>query len=133
MYFNPSVNDAYSILTSPTRQGHARIKRQLNYGFSCKALQAQEEVLRKLESEIRTAFKFEDEINAISTNKIVYFNACVKEGLWLTPAVPFGHPRVVPPGCEEVRGERLPPGTKLSLMAWAMYRSERNFKHARHV
>ncbi|RYP62235.1 hypothetical protein DL769_007389 [Monosporascus sp. CRB-8-3] len=301
MYLNPSVNGAYSILTSPTRQGHARIRRQLNHGFSDKALQAQEgmfqshvdllisrireaissgqkdlnmfqwytwatsdimgdlafgesfrclddgkdhrwisilirqfkavvtitslrfftaprklfqwympakilerpreihkyavekvdkrlsrdterpdfvhymqrenkdstqmsreeidttlstliiaggettaaflsgitfylvqypEVLRKLESEIRTAFKSEDEINAISTNKLVYFNACVKEGLRLTPAVPFGHPRVVPPGGDVVCGQRLPGGTKLSIMAWAMYRSERNFKHA---
>ncbi|RYP08106.1 hypothetical protein DL764_002089 [Monosporascus ibericus] len=242
IYLNPSVNGAYSILTSPTRQGHARIKRQLNHGFSDRALQAQEafgesfrclddgkdhrwisilirqfkavvtitslrfftvprklfqwympkkimerpreihkyavkrvdkrlsrdterpdfvstrhyqllfiaggettaaflsgitfylvqypEVLGKLEREIRTAFKSEDEINAISTNKLVYFNACVKEGLRLTPAVPFGHPRVVPPGGDEVCGQRLPGGTKLSLMAWAMYRSERSFKHA---
>ncbi|RYP77225.1 hypothetical protein DL771_001274 [Monosporascus sp. 5C6A] len=88
------------------------------------------QVLRKLESEIRAAFKSEDEINAVSTNKLVYFNACVKEGLRLTPAVPFGHPRVVPPGGDEVCGQRLPGGTKVSIMAWAMYRSERNFKHA---
>lgn len=70
------------------------------------------EVLHKLENEVRTAFKSEDEINAVSTNKLVYFNACVKEGLRLTPAVPFGHPRTVPPGGDEVCGKRLPGGVR---------------------
>ncbi|EMR71951.1 putative cytochrome p450 protein [Eutypa lata UCREL1] len=87
------------------------------------------EVLHKLENEVRTAFKSEDEINAVSTNKLVYFNACVKEGLRLTPAVPFGHPRTVPPGGDEVCGKRLPGGTKVTIMAYAMYRSEHNFKN----
>ncbi|KAI3318408.1 cytochrome P450 [Xylariaceae sp. AK1471] len=88
------------------------------------------EVLRKLETEIRTAFKSEDEINSISTNKLPYFNACIKEGFRLCPAVPFGHPRVVPAGGDEVCGQSLPGGTKLSLMAYAMYRQESNFKNA---
>lgn len=68
------------------------------------------EVLRKLQEEIRSAFKSEEEINGVSTNKLPYFNACVKEGLRLCPAVPFGHPRVVPAGGDEVCGQRLPGG-----------------------
>ncbi|KAI1271128.1 cytochrome P450 ClCP1 [Xylaria sp. FL0933] len=88
------------------------------------------EVLRKLEAEIREAFTSDEEINVISTNKLPYFNACIKEGLRLAPAVPFGHPRVVPPGAGEVCGQNLPSGTKLNVMAWAMYRSETNFKNA---
>ncbi|KAI2602748.1 cytochrome P450 [Hypoxylon sp. NC1633] len=88
------------------------------------------EVLRKLEAEIRSAFKSEQEITGVSTNKLPYFNACIKEGLRLTPAVPFGHPRIVPPGGDEVCGQRLPGQTKLTLIAYAMYRSERNFKNA---
>lgn len=68
------------------------------------------EVLRKLQDEVRGAFQSEDEINAVSTNKLPYFNACVKEGLRLAPAVPFGHPRVVPEGGDEVCGQHLPGG-----------------------
>lgn len=71
------------------------------------------EVLRKLEAEIRSAFKSEEDINGVSTNKLPYFNACVKEGLRVSPAVPFGHPRVVPPGGDEVCGQRLPGGVCL--------------------
>ncbi|KAJ2991603.1 hypothetical protein NUW58_g2457 [Xylaria curta] len=45
-FLNPSVNGSYSVLTHPTTDGHARIKRQLNHGFSDKALQAQESMFQ---------------------------------------------------------------------------------------
>ncbi|KAI1324964.1 cytochrome P450 ClCP1 [Xylariaceae sp. FL0255] len=88
------------------------------------------EALRKVESEVRAAFRSEDEINSVTTNKLPYFNACIKEALRLTPAVPFGHPRVVPDGGDEVCGEHLPGGTKLCLIAYIMSRTEKNFKNA---
>ncbi|KAI0022806.1 cytochrome P450 ClCP1 [Xylariomycetidae sp. FL0641] len=242
-YLNPAVNGAYSILTAPTFQAHARTKRNINHGFSDKALQAQEsmfqghadllmrrihehvrsgpqdlnmfqyytwatsdimgdlafdhhwvsiwiqqfpavvrmtclqyavdmvdkrlarnvdrpsfvhylqrenknsapltreeldatlstliiagEAFRKLKTGISGAFASEKEINAISTNKLPPFNACVKEGLRLCPAVPYGHPRIVPPGGGEIGGQHIPADTKLTGMHFVMGRSERNFK-----
>ncbi|KAL9083357.1 MAG: hypothetical protein Q9165_008557 [Trypethelium subeluteriae] len=88
------------------------------------------EALYQVEKEVRDRFKTEDEITAAAVWELPYFDACVKEGLRLCPAVPFGHPRVVPKGGDQVLGLPLPGGTKLTLMAYATYYSERNFKDA---
>ena len=73
------------------------------------------EVLKKLQNEIRTTFKSEDEITAASTLDLPYFTAVIKEGLRLAPAVPFGHPRFVRPEGDWVAGHYLPGGVSRSI------------------
>jgi cytochrome P450 len=68
------------------------------------------EALHKLEKEVRERFESESDITAAAVWELPYFNACVKEGLRLCPAVPFGHPRMVPKGGDEVLGQWLPGG-----------------------
>ncbi|MCJ1405417.1 hypothetical protein MMC11_008645 [Xylographa trunciseda] len=66
-------------------------------------------VWAQLAAEVR-AFETEVELNYASTEKMPYLNAFIAEGLRVTAAVPWGHPREVPKGGDTVAGEWLPGG-----------------------
>ena len=66
------------------------------------------EVSRKLQDEIRGAFKSYDEINARSTTSLKYLNAVCLEGMRIYAPLPFPLPRIVPEGGDTVDGHHLP-------------------------
>lgn len=65
-------------------------------------------VLGKLEDEVRSTFKNEDEIDIVSVNKLTYMLACLDEALRMYPPTPLGLPRVVPQGGELINGQYVP-------------------------
>ncbi len=77
-------------------------------------LMQQPDALAKLVAEVRGTFKTEAEITYSSCEKLPYLNAVISEGLRVSAAVPWGHPRTVPPGGDTVAGEWLPGGVSLS-------------------
>lgn len=56
------------------------------------------DVLKKVNDEVRSTFKSEDEITFTSINELPYMIACLTEGLRIYPPVAAGLPRVVPEG-----------------------------------
>ena len=66
-------------------------------------------VLNKLVSEVRSAFKSEDEINLVGANQLRYMLACLDEAMRMYPPVPSTFPRNVPLGGDLV-GDRWIPG-----------------------
>ena len=67
-------------------------------------------VYRKLQQEIRSAFKAYHEINASSTTNLEYLHAVALEGMRMYAPLPFALPRVVPEGGDTVDGHFLPAG-----------------------
>ncbi|KAL9016827.1 MAG: hypothetical protein Q9185_005824 [Variospora sp. 1 TL-2023] len=82
---------------------------------------------KKLQEEIRSAFKSYDEINATSTAPLKYMEAVCKEAMRLYTPLPLGLPRVVPPGGDTVNGDWLPGGTVVSVNPLAASLSPSNF------
>jgi cytochrome P450 len=64
--------------------------------------------LKKLQDEVRSTFKSEDEIGTISVTKLPYMLACLDEALRMYSPTPLGLPRVVPKGGEMVSGRYVP-------------------------
>lgn len=64
--------------------------------------------LQKLTSEVRTAFKNEEEIDYLSVSNLPYMLACLDEGLRVYPPAPLGFPRQVPKGGATVAGQFVP-------------------------
>ncbi|KAH7349070.1 putative cytochrome P450, partial [Pyrenochaeta sp. MPI-SDFR-AT-0127] len=88
---------------------------------------AQQDIMQKLQQEIRSSFqKFED-IDSMSTANLRYLQAVCMEGLRIIPPLPLGLPRVVPPGGDTVDGEYIPAGTIVSTNPMAATLSEKNF------
>lgn len=70
-------------------------------------------IYRKLQHEIRSAFKAYDEINANSTTDLEYLHAVALEAMRMYAPLPFALPRVVPEGGDTVDGHFLPAGVSL--------------------
>ena len=66
------------------------------------------EINRKLQDEIRRAFKSYDEIDAKSTSSLKYLHAVCLEGMRIYAPLPFALPRIVPQGGDSVDGYQLP-------------------------
>ena len=71
-------------------------------------------VARKLQKEVRGAFKSYSDINAASTTSLRYMHAVILEALRIYPPLPFALPRVVPEGGDTVDGHFLPSGASTS-------------------
>jgi len=66
------------------------------------------ETYKKLVNEVRAAFKYEDEINNITVNKLEYLHAVLEEGLRIYPPVPCTLPRKTPAEGDEICGRWIP-------------------------
>jgi len=66
------------------------------------------ETYKKLVNEVRAAFKYEDEINNITVNKLEYLHAVLEEGLRIYPPVPCTMPRKTPAEGDEICGRWIP-------------------------
>ena len=69
-----------------------------------------EDVLRKVQAEIRETFKTYEEIDGASTATLKYMHAVITEGLRIYPPLPFSLPRLVPKPGDTVDGHYLPGG-----------------------
>ena len=69
-----------------------------------------EDILKKLQKEIRGAFKHYDEIDATSAASLRYLRAVCLEALRIFPPLPLGLPREVPNGGDTVDGNFIPEG-----------------------
>jgi len=73
-------------------------------------LSRNEAVMHRLCSEIRGAFKREQDITIDACNGLPYLKAVLNEGLRMCNPIPGGLPRVVPPGGDTYSGVYLPGG-----------------------
>lgn len=78
------------------------------------------EVQRKLEHEIRSTFKSEDEILLNTVNELPYMLAVLNESLRRYPPLASGMLRDVPKGGATVDGDPLPEDTVVSVFQWAI-------------
>lgn len=86
------------------------------------------EVLRKLQDEIRSAFKSYSEIEANSAQRLEYLHAVALEAMRVYAPLPFALPRVVPPGGDTVDGHMIPAGVIVSTNPIAAGLSSANFE-----
>lgn len=70
-------------------------------------------VMKKLQDEVRGAFKRQDEIDLLSVGKLNYMLAVLDEGMRIYPPVPNQGNRVVPPGGAMVAGKWVAGGVFL--------------------
>lgn len=70
------------------------------------------EIMKKLNDEVRSAFKHEDEIDLQSVGKLEYMLAVLDEGLRIYAPVPKQGNRVVPDGGAFIAGKWVPGGVR---------------------
>ncbi|KAF2768795.1 isotrichodermin C-15 hydroxylase [Teratosphaeria nubilosa] len=84
-------------------------------------------VMNKLEEEIFSAYKSEDEISMSNVVQLEFLGAVVYESLRLYPPGPVAFPRKTPPTGSKIFDDYIPGNTILGIWQWAAYHSERNF------
>ncbi|PMD33124.1 cytochrome P450 [Hyaloscypha variabilis F] len=84
-------------------------------------------VYDKLKQEVRSRYMSSDEITSLSAT-FPYLTAVIHEILRIFPPIPFGMPRIVPPGGDTVDGIFIPGGTTVSVHTWSSAHSAENFK-----
>ncbi|KAL1848517.1 hypothetical protein Daus18300_013570 [Diaporthe australafricana] len=85
------------------------------------------DVLRKLNTEVRSAFKSEDEIDFNSVQNLQLLPAVISETLRMHSPVPAAFQRMTPQGGSVVFGEHLRGGTTLGIWQWVAYHDPSNF------
>jgi len=85
--------------------------------------------LRRLNSEIRGAFKNFEDITMTKLGQLEYLQACIDEGLRMYPPLPTGAQRVKPAGGAMVCGRWVPSGTLVQATFYSLHRSPSNFKN----
>ncbi|KAF4840775.1 Trichothecene C-15 hydroxylase [Colletotrichum siamense] len=85
------------------------------------------EALQKLNDEVRSAFKSEDEIDVNSVQNLPYMLAVLKEAMRVHPAVAISLPRSTPRSGAQVAGEHIPGGTTLGIWQYALYHDPTKF------
>lgn len=82
------------------------------------------EWMEKLSENLRTEFRDIDSISmaALQDNKLS--NVTIKESLRMYPPLPGGFPRIVPEPGVDLKGFRLPLGTRVAIYQQATYRSD---------
>ncbi|KAB8216381.1 benzoate 4-monooxygenase cytochrome P450 [Aspergillus novoparasiticus] len=89
------------------------------------------DMMRRLQTEVRSAFTRYEEINAASAAQLVYLKAVAQEAMRMYPPLPFALPRVVPRGGSTVDGHFVPEGTIVSTSPFAASMSSSNFTNPR--
>ncbi|KAF3009994.1 hypothetical protein E8E13_011362 [Curvularia kusanoi] len=84
--------------------------------------------LRRLSTEIRSAFADPKDVSMETIAALPYMAACLKEALRLYPPVPIGLPHVTPANGTTICGRFVPPKTIVSAPHYVMYTSPLNFK-----
>ncbi|KAJ6027337.1 Trichothecene C-15 hydroxylase [Penicillium canescens] len=85
------------------------------------------DVLTKLNTEVRSAFKSEDEIDLHSVQNLTYMLSVLKESMRVYPPVPIALSRRSPPGGTQIAGQYVAGGTTLGIWQYALYHSASNF------
>ncbi|KUJ07971.1 cytochrome P450 [Mollisia scopiformis] len=84
-------------------------------------------VLTKLTKEIRSAFKDESEITAVSVNSLEYMLAVLNETLRIYPPVSGNTTRITPPEGGMIAGKWVPGETSVAINHWAAFHNSSNF------
>ncbi|TVY92225.1 Cytochrome P450 monooxygenase [Lachnellula willkommii] len=85
------------------------------------------EVLACVESEIRSSFKSENEINVESTKKLIYLHVVLLEALRLCPPVPDSIRRAAKKEGMEISGYNIPGDIVVGVTVYAALRAVRTF------
>jgi cytochrome P450 len=72
------------------------------------------QVYDRLKEVVRSRYKRSDEITSL-TATFPYLTAVIHEALRIFPPIPFGMPRIVPPGGDTVDGMFIPGGVRIFL------------------
>ena len=89
------------------------------------------QVLEKVQNEVRTAFKQDNEITPTTVNSLEYMIAVLSETLRIFPPSGFGFPRIISSkGGQSVAGHWVPKTTRCSIFHHAAYRYSGNFARA---
>ncbi|KXH62845.1 cytochrome P450 monooxygenase [Colletotrichum nymphaeae SA-01] len=85
------------------------------------------EVLAKLNAEVRSAFKSEQEIDVNSVQSLPYMLAVLKESMRVYPAVAIALLRQTPPSGAQIAGDWVTGGTTLGIWQYAAYHDPTKF------
>ncbi|KAK2806369.1 hypothetical protein FQN51_007413 [Onygenales sp. PD_10] len=83
--------------------------------------------MKRLVSEIRSAYASSDQITYDSLLEQKYLNACIEEGLRYYPTCINGQPRVVPEDGATICGKFVAAGTIVSVATYSLHRSSEYF------
>ncbi|TPX13100.1 uncharacterized protein E0L32_006526 [Thyridium curvatum] len=91
-----------------------------------------ERVHKKLVAEIEAAvadgtLPAEGNVSWAQAQSLPYFQACMKEGMRVRPAVGLAITRVVPPEGAEIDGKMFPGGTRVAVNGWVLHRDRATF------
>lgn len=90
-------------------------------------LQSNQYCLERLVEEIRGTFPSSASIDAASTTRLPYLDACIKESLQIFSPATGSFPRSVPPPGATIAGRWVPGGTRVSMSLFAALRSPEYF------
>ncbi|TVY14103.1 Cytochrome P450 monooxygenase aclL [Lachnellula arida] len=88
------------------------------------------EILRRVQDEVRTAFRTADEITLRSVGmpgRLPYLDAVIQESFRLYPSVPAALPRITGPEGAVIDGNFVPGKISVGVHQWSTYRSADNF------
>lgn len=83
-------------------------------------------VYKKLMDEIITA-DLSEMVQYNEAQNLLYFQACLKEAMRISPAVGLNISRKVPPGGAEIIGVHFDGGTEVALNGWVLHRDKATF------
>lgn len=86
------------------------------------------DVYSRLVSEIRRAFRDDEEVKVEKVRKLRYLEATVSEALRLFPPSAASQQRIVPPGGATIDGYYVPAGKTVAVSPWAATHSLLNFR-----
>ncbi|KAG8167371.1 hypothetical protein KVR01_003060 [Diaporthe batatas] len=87
------------------------------------------DVLARLEAEVRSAFRKDQEINVNSVQNLPYMLAVLKESMRVHPPVAISIPRVTPPGGARIAGTHVAEGAIVGVWQYAAYHNPAKFRH----
>jgi cytochrome P450 len=74
--------------------------------------------MKKLVTEVRTAFTTSEAITMETIARLPYLNACIQEALRRYPPVPIGLPHITPPEGSTICGRFVPPNVRFVIRSY---------------